>query len=199
MANALLQSQAAELIGVGTRRLQYIGKENNPPPQNENGSYPCLEYGQWMKARHKAELGVVIDGEAYDYESERARLTHHQANNAAIDEQIKRGELIPAEIVKSVWLGMITACRAKLLSAPVKLAPQLAELVDAKEVELLLVDVIREALAEISDYDTEQYLSANAKHLAGVDASAKAKHKPVGRRNTKAKQRGKRGAGPVEH
>lgn len=197
-AKHLDQPQAAELLGVSTRRIIQIAKENDPPIQDPSGGYPCLEYGKWLKRRAIAGLGVTNDGQVYDYEAERARLTHHQANNAALDEDVKRGALIPAEKVERVWGDMIGAFRARCLSLPTKAAQSVMGAADLAEAEAILKDLIYEALSELADYDPAHY-RAGAEGGETSSATAEADGKPVGGRRKKAQQRGKRRAGPVEH
>ena len=197
-AKHLDQPQAAELAGVSTRRMNQLSKENDPPIQDENGSYPCLDYGKWLKRRAIAGLGVTSDGQVYDYEAERARLTHHQANNAALDEDTKRGVLIPSERVERVWGDMIGAFRARCLSLPTKAAQTVMAAADLAEAESILKDLIYEALSELADYDTAHY-RVGAESGEASSAAAKADDKPVGRQGKTPKQRGKRRARPVEH
>lgn len=65
---------------------------------------------------------MTSDGTAYDYGAERSRLTHHQANIAALDEEVKRGRLIPVEEVRQYWQGLLASARARLIGLPVRLA-----------------------------------------------------------------------------
>ena len=118
----LTQAQAAALLGVTTRRIRQRSKEDNPPPQDEAGQYPCEAFGKWMVDDFRRGLGIAEDGTVYDYDLERARLTHHQANSAMLEEQAKRGALIPAEQVKNTWADLVASARSKLLALPSRLA-----------------------------------------------------------------------------
>ena len=92
-----------------------------------------------------------------DLGEERARLTHHQANIAELDESVKRGELIPAEVVERVWSDMIASFRAKILSIPTKAAHQFISLTSITEIQDALKEHHNEALLELSEYDPKQY------------------------------------------
>lgn len=118
----LTQPQAAALLGVTARRLRQRDGEDNPPPKTDAGQYPCAQYGDWLRAEFKRGLGVTSDGTVYDYDAERSRLTHHQANIAALDEEVKRGRLIPVEEVRQYWQGLLASARARLIGLPVRLA-----------------------------------------------------------------------------
>ena len=117
-ADALDVEQLAELIGVSKRRVFQLAHEANPPPVNGSGKYPCKDSGAWIKQRILGELGVSSTGEAYDLNAEKARLTYHQANISALEEEIKRRNVIPADVVQAHWEALIANTRAKLLNLP---------------------------------------------------------------------------------
>lgn len=91
------------------------------------------------------------DGE-YDLVAERARLAHHQANIAALDEDVKRKTLIPADQVKSKWQDMKASARARLLALPTRVA---ASCVGREEVEIerMARDIVNQALDEMARGD----------------------------------------------
>lgn len=141
--------QMAELSGMTLRNLYKLRESPNPPPFID-GKLPCVESGRWLRDRFKSELGVSSDGEVYDYDAERARLTFHQANTAALEEARKRKELIPSEEVKSHWESMAANTRAKLLNLPGRLATALNEQSTVQERERVARELIHEALIELA-------------------------------------------------
>lgn len=101
---ALTQPQAAALLGVTPRRLRQIELEDAAVAREltEAGKpqgYPVEPFGRWLRARWMAEVGADKGGEVYDKQVEHARLLHHQANIAALDEEVKRKTLIPEAVV----------------------------------------------------------------------------------------------------
>lgn len=86
----------------------------------------------------------------FDYEAENARLTHHKANIAALDEDVKRKSLLPADIVQSHWESMVANMRAKLLNLPGRLAGSVMGHDTTQAAERAAMEIIREALDEIS-------------------------------------------------
>lgn len=106
---------------------------------------------------NRLEKQKPSSAEDLDITEERARLTHHQANIAALDEKVKEGELIPSEVVETVWTDIIANFRAKVLSIPTKSAHAMIGLTDLNEAQELLKSHIYEALEELSHYDPEQY------------------------------------------
>lgn len=145
----LTQAQAAALLGVSTRRIRQRSQEENAPPQDEAGQYPCWEFGEWMLADFRRGLGIAKDGTVYDYDMERARLTHHQANSASLEEDAKRGRLIPADVVKSTWCDLVASARARLLSLPSRIASACSGK-GAAEIETEARGIVYEALNELA-------------------------------------------------
>lgn len=145
----LTQPQAAALLGVTTRRIRQRSQEDNPPPQDKDGRYPCDAFGKWLIEDFRRNIGVGNNGKAYDYNAERARMTHHQANSAALDEQAKQRILIPADQVRLAWSDMVASARAKLLALPSRLASTCAGK-PAEEVDRGAKIIIYEALTELA-------------------------------------------------
>lgn len=145
----LTQPQAAALLGVSPRRLRQRDSEENPPPKDAAGRYPCKQYGEWLKRDWRRGLGVTDDGTAYDYDAERARLTHHQANNAALDEEVKKGQLVPVELVRQHWQGLLASARAKLIALPVRVASSCSGR-DSTELETEARRIVYEAMEELA-------------------------------------------------
>lgn len=105
--------------------------------------------------REKA-AGRYTEGDL-DLGKERARLTYHQANIAELDEDVRRGELIPSETVEMVWSDMIASFRAKVLSIPTKAAHQFVHLTSISEIQDALKEHHNEALLELSEYEPTDY------------------------------------------
>ena len=86
--------------------------------------------------------------ESYDLTEERARLSHHQANIAALDEKVKEKTLIPADVVLRRWADVAANVRARLLSIPSQLAVAVENL-PREEVEKKTRELIVNALEEL--------------------------------------------------
>ena len=145
----LTQAQAAALLGVTTRRLRQRSQEDSPPPQDDAGQYPCEAFGKWMLNDFRRGLGITKNGEVFDYDAERARLTHHQANNAALEEQTKHRLLIPVDQVRQYWSDLVASAKAKLTGLPSRLASSCAGK-GATELETEARGIINEALEELA-------------------------------------------------
>ena len=145
------QKTAADLLGVTPRRLRQIEAEqpDNPPPRDEQGQYPARQYGEWLRQQWRASVGFADDGRVFDYDAERARLTHHQANAAAQEDQRKRGELIPADQVAQYWGDIVSNARSRLLSLPSRIAGVCARK-DQSTIEAEARAIIHEVMAELA-------------------------------------------------
>lgn len=122
--------------------------------------YETTEVISWMIQREIHRRITDHGGDEtdwYDFEKERARLTHHQANIAALDEQVKETELISAETVNKAWCDLTTAFSAKVRSIPTKAAHNFIRLTDINQIQDCLKVYLNEALTELSNYDPEQY------------------------------------------
>ena len=174
----LTQPQAAALVGVTTRRINQIANEGDPPPavQDKHGrvlAYPCTDFGKWLRARWARDAGVTSNGEIFDEKLERARLNHHQANIAALNEAERRSELLPAETVTAIGAAMVTAARAQVLAVHSKIRQRFpdvdTDLADAIE-ELCL-----EALEELGhDGNTDDLAHRVEAHLRDLAATTDA-------------------------
>lgn len=92
------------------------------------------------------------EGSVYDIERERARLLHHQANIAALDQQVKEKQLIPADVVLHNWQDIAANVRARLLAIPPQLAATCANS-SRESVQEKATALIRQALEELAGAD----------------------------------------------
>jgi phage terminase Nu1 subunit (DNA packaging protein) len=103
------------------------------------------------------EDGVLIDpGTRLDTYQERAKVDRQRWIKLELENQKRRGELLEISDVESAWAQMMGACRAKMLSLPSKLAPQLVSIKDPKKIQQMIKDECRQALEELHGHDFEQ-------------------------------------------
>jgi phage terminase Nu1 subunit (DNA packaging protein) len=203
VTESITQAQAAEIVGVTSRRLRQLESEDAAPPRGSDGTYPATEFGKWIRARLMSELGVANDGKAYDYEAERARLTKAQADKTELEVAELRADLVRGAIVEQHWQAMVSAMRAKLVGLPSKIAPQVSGPDSLNRVQDLIQGVVFEALAEIAGdafpdeirkrLDAQSHDNDNGASSATVQAD----NHPVGKRAPATKRGGQRGAGAV--
>ncbi len=131
-----------------------------------------------------ASTGGVKIGSTYD--QERTRKMAADARIAEIELAKVEGELVPAEDVVTAWTDVVGAVKAKLLSIPTKAAPILANEESAGGCQIILEDLINEALEELANYEpeTDPTSTSSGSLEEGDDdlpPSAAPKRKPVGR------------------
>ena len=148
-APALAQEQAAELAGLTVRHLRRLDKEDNPPPRTASGTYPCTEFGAWLRQRALRGVSIGDDGTVYNYEAERARLTHEQADKTALENAELRGDLARMSVVEQWWSELGAAMRGKLVAIPSRLAALIADVPLRARFTTQAEALMFEALAEI--------------------------------------------------
>lgn len=142
---ALTQAQVASILDVTTRRVRQMHQEGKGPPQNAGGQYDESGFGKWMREQAADTSG------GYNYEVERARLTHEQANKTALENAELRADLVRMTVVESYWAALGAACRAKLVSLPSKLGALVADAVARVKFIGQAEALIYDALAEIQN------------------------------------------------
>jgi hypothetical protein len=89
-------------------------------------------------------------GDKIDIEEAKRRKIAAEAALAEVELETVQKKLIPAEQIEKEWSEMIMNCRAKLLSIPAKVSPEVFAADDLTTVKVLLKQSINEALNELS-------------------------------------------------
>jgi len=140
-------------------------------------------------------IDAIWAGESLDAEQERARKDKETADKLAMENALRRGELAELSTVTAAWIDMVAAARAKLLSLPTKLGPQLANIAD---VGVIAAQIRSEVYAAIDELAADQGAGGGqVENAGGMEVAAGLNGKSVGRRKSPAKQRVERGAGPM--
>ena len=84
------------------------------------------------------------------YNQAKAKKEAALAELAEIEVRVKRGELLPADVVLAHWQGMIASMRSRLLALPSRLAAVTMGCQTLQESERAAMALVREALTEIS-------------------------------------------------
>jgi phage terminase Nu1 subunit (DNA packaging protein) len=174
----LLATRAmAYLLDITDRRLQQLADENVVSPV-KRGVWNLVETAHGY-IRYLREHGSTKN-DAIDARRERARLLAAQADKVELELAILRADTIPAETVRAVWSKMLSACRARLLAVPTRVAGAAMAAASIQESETLVRELIYEALNELADFDPEHYRTerARAAHLARGDADPAAAAEP---------------------
>ena len=146
MSDLVPVSELAQIFGISQRRIQEFVQLGILDKQ-KRGQYS-------LRDCTKAYIRFLRDKQSrypVDLQNERARLTKIQADRAAIELQLARGEVVGTDEVSKVWADLVLACRSKLLALPTSLGPGLLAERDLAGVSALLRDAIEDALTELSE------------------------------------------------
>jgi hypothetical protein len=139
---ALNQTQAAALLSVAPRTL----RDWIDAPRNGDGTYP----GPALVAYYVEKLGG-----GSEYDTQRERLAAAQAEKVEAENAVRRGELAELSAVAEQWSAHIHAARAKLLSMPAKLGPQLTHVADPTVIAARIRAEVYAALVELGGTDDD--------------------------------------------
>ena len=101
-----------------------------------------MDFGEWLKR--------YFVSPQFEYEKEKARLTHFQATEKELQVKVLEGDLVPAESVRDLLSQLSLICRSKLLALPGRAAQSAIDARDVKTIESDIRDLVYEALEEIS-------------------------------------------------
>lgn len=158
--------QVCVLIGISKQRLQQLLNEDDPPPREADKTYRTDKMGEWLKRRGaKSVLGngkgrpvtrPKMEDEApapefFNPQQELARKNAELADKTALENQVRRGELIERSEIQTKSVEMAMVIKTKLLRIPFAAAPLVTGLEDQWKVHSILEDQIRQALVELSE------------------------------------------------
>lgn len=141
----------ANFLMVTERRVQQLAKEGIVR-KDDRGEYELTTSIQGY-IRFLQETTKSGNGGSEELQKSKARMAEAKARKAEIEVRQMEGELVPASDVSKAWIEMVAHMRAKLLSLPNKLAPQLMGGRTLNEINALLQTTIKEALQELAGTD----------------------------------------------
>jgi len=142
---------AALLCSVNERVFHDWKKQDNPPPSEPDGTYHLEKIGRWMVDREvRARFPDMDDPAHLNPIQERARKDKELADKTALENRVRRGELVEADAVVAQWTDIVMAVKSKLLRIPFAAAPLLLGVEEQTEAMMILEDQIRDALTELS-------------------------------------------------
>lgn len=121
LTSKLTQTQFGAIVGISQPTVSDLLKRGVLTP-GSTGQQWITEYCAHLR---EIAAGRASDGD-HDLVAERARLAHHQANIAELQEAATRKTLIPADQVRAKWQDMTAAARARLLALPTRIASSCA-------------------------------------------------------------------------
>lgn len=153
---AVKVEEVAKALNLTTRRVQQLKEEGLPTVgrgQYELG--PCMAwYIRYLQSKLD-KLGPNTNPDTPDLLAEKTRLAKEQGDKLALENAIKRGQLVYADDVSRVWADHISSAKSKILVIPSKLGPQLVNIDNANVIAGKLRDELDAALAELAASDDE--------------------------------------------
>lgn len=150
----------ANALNLSTRRIHQLKAEGLPTVgrgQYELG--PCMAwYIRYLQGKLE-KMGPNMNSDTPDLIAERTRLAKEQGDKLAIENSIKRGELVYVSDVVGAWSEHISNARSKLLSLPSKTAPQLVNQPNANVIASKLREDIDTILYELAE-SHDEYLAS---------------------------------------
>lgn len=173
MGEIVNKAKLAAILGKSERALTEWQKEGMPIDKNgargQSNLYNTAKVIEWMIKRATDSTGEM--------ERAKLRLIVAQATSAELDVQEKQGTLITVDAMKLMWASVLGSFRARILSIPSRLTPQISGLRDPKKIDKLLKDTLHDALNELAEYDPTHNIKAKAgrkgspKNSSGTNAS----------------------------
>jgi phage terminase Nu1 subunit (DNA packaging protein) len=151
-----------EILGFSPRRIQQLAKEN-ALVRVSHGKYD-LPASIQKYIDYNIEINSMFDGQL-DKTQEEAKWVIARRQKTELEVQIMKGELHRSEDVQMVMSDMLGNFRARLLSLPSKVVPQLLGKTDILAVKQMLKDAVHEALNELSDYDPNVFYEYSKDNL----------------------------------
>jgi phage terminase Nu1 subunit (DNA packaging protein) len=157
MSRQVSKGELAEIFSVGTQTVALWQKDGMPVVLHRRGQpgnlYDTGDCIRWYAKRGRGNprgstASASVEPDSLDYATERARLTHFQANAAQIDTEAKKGNLWPLETVSLMLQRIIGAARGRLLAIDGKLRNRVPDM--PPRAYELVEELIREALDELS-------------------------------------------------
>jgi plasmid maintenance system antidote protein VapI len=143
------QLELAEILGITDRRVRQLTQEGTFE-QKARGVY---EIGPCVQAYFRLQQSIVRS----QYQDEKTHLTKITREKAEIELAVLRGEMHRGEDVKYVMNTMLGNFRDRLLSLPLKLAPQVIAVTDLMTAQNMIKAEVYEALTELSNYSPELF------------------------------------------
>lgn len=104
------------------------------------------------RKRAGSESMMLAGGAALSYDEARTRKVAAEAEIAELELARIRGTLCLTDDVVKAWESVLHACRAKFLAMPSKLAANVAHETDISVIKDVIESQVREALAELANY-----------------------------------------------
>lgn len=148
----LMANEAAAFVGCSYKHFFTMLNGDFPPPRLENKKFRSDQLGQWFREKIERDLTPKQsdDPSKINGVHERARKDKESADKLALENQVRRGELVEASAIEAAWSMILMRVKTRLMSIPTTLAPLVAIEDDKAQCQDLLDERVREALTELA-------------------------------------------------
>jgi len=174
MNKSVNRSQLAELCGVNLSTVDNWVRDGCPfisrPVRQGVGrwEFSVAAVFEWRINRERqAVLGDVV---TIDENEARRRKLAAEAGLAELELHMANGAAVAIKDQEKIWVQMVGAARAKLLSLPTKLCRLVAIEVEPAACQALMEDGISEALGELAGFEPAEHFEAEELNDDAVDA-----------------------------
>ena len=120
--------------------------------------------------KEKEKSGEPTDIEAGIF-AEKRKLTKEQRIKLELENRLRKGELFEASIVEEVYSRDLITVKTKLEDLPKSMSVDLSRETDPLKCEVILSDKIREALQELSQYDSKLFYKDDERLLESEEVA----------------------------
>jgi len=103
--------------------------------------------------------------------AEKRKLTKEQRIKLELENRLRKGELFEASIVEEVYSRDLITVKTKLEDLPKSMSVDLSRETDPLKCEVILSDKIREALQELSQYDSKLFYKDDERLLESEEVA----------------------------
>lgn len=147
--------ELSEILGVSTRRIQQLAKEN-VLVKVSHGTYDLPTSIQKYMDFQLTKAADETD-EDLNKLKEETLWTRARRKKSEIEYKIMSGELHRSQDVEEVMNAMLASFRAQLLAFPTKTAPKVVGQKNILNVKEILKQEIYELMQELSDYNADEF------------------------------------------
>lgn len=165
MGKKVIMAELAEIMGVNRSTLSTYRKSHGMPVVTGGGAGKQVVcdteeiMNWWLEYKIRQRFGDIDKNEDYiDREYEQGRLAKAQADGKEIENDIKRGNLLPADIITKVLSNVTSQIAAVLDSIPQKVKRRVPSLT-SRDVEIIKKEIIKTQNAAANvEVDLEQFI-----------------------------------------
>lgn len=151
-------SALAELFGVSERRITQVAEEF--PDKIVKVSHGKYDLFRSVKGFMEYQATKPVNGSTpapgsdigLDYEKQRARMTKGKADLIEMEVALREGRTHDAETIRTLWGGMVTNAKTKILAMPTVCAGAMDGMTIAER-EAYLKEQCTDVCQELKDYD----------------------------------------------